>query len=82
MDFPGPESRPFVPTIRFLVGAAKATLPSNSVAATMMLEAGVPMPTASHILGHANPGVTMKLYAHLIDGTSGMAATGMDEALR
>jgi hypothetical protein len=40
------------------------------------------MPTASHILGHANPGVTMKLYAHLIDGTSGMAATGMDEALR
>jgi hypothetical protein len=30
---------------------------------------------------HANPGITMKVYAHVVDGTSGMAADGMDEAL-
>jgi hypothetical protein len=32
-------------------------------------------------VGHANPGVTMKVYAHMIDGTSGMAADGIDDAL-
>jgi integrase len=35
----------------------------------------------SRYLGHANPGITMKVYAHVIDGTSGMAAHGIDEAL-
>lgn len=30
---------------------------------------------------HANPGITMKVYAHMIDGTFGMAAQGMDNVL-
>jgi integrase len=50
-------------------------------AASIMLNQNVPVPVVSKYLGHANPGITMKVYAHMIDGTSGLAASGMDEAL-
>jgi integrase len=50
--------------------------------ASLLLNQNVPIPIVSRYLGHANPGVTMKVYAHMIDGTSGMAANGIDEALR
>jgi integrase len=50
--------------------------------ASLLLNQNVPIPVVSKYLGHANPGITMKVYAHLIDGTSGMAASGIDEALR
>ncbi len=50
-------------------------------AASLLLYQNVPVPVVSRYLGHANPGITMKVYAHLIDGTSGMAAIGMDQAL-
>jgi integrase len=50
-------------------------------AASLLLNQNVPVPVVSRYLGHANPGITMKVYAHLIDGTSGMAAIGMDQAL-
>jgi integrase len=49
--------------------------------ASLLLNQNVPVPVVSRYLGHANPGVTMKVYAHMIDGTSGMAADGIDEAL-
>src|SRR5215204_1201811 len=49
--------------------------------ASLLLNQNVPVPVVSKYLGHANPGVTMKVYAHMIDGTSGMAADGIDEAL-
>jgi len=49
--------------------------------AYLLLNQKVPIPVVSKNLGHANPGITMKVYAHLIDGTSGMAASGIDEAL-
>jgi hypothetical protein len=49
--------------------------------ASLLLNQNVPVPVVSRYLGHANPGITMKVYAHLIDGTSGMAATGMYSAL-
>jgi integrase len=49
--------------------------------ASLLLNQNVPVPVVSRYLGHANPGITMKVYAHMIDGTSGMAATGMDAAL-
>jgi integrase len=49
--------------------------------ASLLLNHNVPIPVVSKYLGHANPGITMKVYAHLIDGTSGMAADGIDEAL-
>lgn len=36
-------------------------------AATIMLEAGVPLTAVSGILGHANPSITARLYAHSFD---------------
>jgi integrase len=50
--------------------------------ASLLLNQNVPVPIVSRYLGHANSCVTMKIYAHVIDGTSGMAANGMDTALR
>lgn len=49
--------------------------------ASLLLNQNIPVPVVSRYLGHANPGITMKVYAHMIDGTSGMAADGIDEAL-
>jgi integrase len=51
-------------------------------AASLLLNEGVPIPIVSKYLGHANPGVTMRIYAHALDGTSHLAAAAMDEALR
>jgi integrase len=50
-------------------------------ATSLLLNQNVPVPVVSRYLGHADPSVTMRVYAHMIDGTSGMAAKGMDEAL-
>lgn len=49
--------------------------------ASLLLNQSVPVPVVSRYLGHANPGVTMRTYAHMIDGTSGMAANAMGDAL-
>src|SRR5215203_3487716 len=38
--------------------------------ASLLLNQNVPVPVVSKYLGHANPGITMKVYAHVIDGTS------------
>lgn len=51
-------------------------------AASLLLSQSVPVPVVSRYLGHADPSVTMRVYAHMIDGTSGMAASGMDDASR
>ena len=45
--------------------------------ASYLLNQSVPVPIVSRYLGHANPSITMSVYAHMIDGTSGMAASGM-----
>ena len=50
-------------------------------AASLLLNQNVPVPVVSRYLSHANPGITMKVYAHIIDGTSSIAASGIDEAL-
>lgn len=50
-------------------------------AASLMLNQNVPVPVVSRYLGHSNPSITMKIYAHMIDGMGGLAADGMDEAL-
>ena len=47
-------------------------------AATRMLHAGVPIPTVSKILGHANPAITMRVYSHVIAGMEERAATLID----
>jgi integrase len=49
--------------------------------ASLLLNQNVPVPVVSKYLGHANPGITMKVYAHMIDGTSGMASAAMNEAI-
>jgi integrase len=49
--------------------------------ASLLLNQSVPVPVVSKYLGHSNPQVTMRTYAHVIDGTSGMAADGIDDAL-
>lgn len=51
-------------------------------AASMMLENGVALPDVSEILGHANPGVTAKLYLHGSDDGKRAAAETMTALLR
>jgi integrase len=50
-------------------------------AASLLLNEGVAITVTSRYLGHANPAITMKVYAHVLDGTSHVAASAMDEAL-
>ena len=50
-------------------------------AASLLLGQNVPIPVVSRYLGHSNPATTMRVYAHMIDGMGGMAASGMDDAL-
>lgn len=50
-------------------------------AGSLLLGQNVPIPVVSRYLGHSNPAITMKIYAHVIDGMGDMAASGMDDAL-
>jgi integrase len=49
--------------------------------ASLLFNQNVPIPVVSKYLGHSNPQVTMRTFAHMIDGTSGIAADGIDAAL-
>ncbi len=49
--------------------------------ASLLLGQSIPIPVVSKYLGHSNPATTMKIYAHMIDGMGGLAASGMDDAL-
>jgi integrase len=66
----------------------KAGLPESTTfhqlrhgTASLLLSENVPVPVVSKYLRHSNPGITMTTYAHMIDGTGGMAADGIDAAL-
>lgn len=50
-------------------------------AASLSLAAGVPVATVSAMLGHANPSITMRIYAHAVPGTQQLAADAMDRLL-
>jgi integrase len=50
-------------------------------AASLLLNEGVAITVTSRYLGHANPGITMKVYAHVLDGTSHVAAEAINNAL-
>lgn len=50
-------------------------------AASLMLNQNVPVPVVSRYLGHSDPSVTMRVYAHMIDGMGGLAADGIDDVL-
>lgn len=46
-------------------------------AATHMLAAGVPVATVAHILGHANPSITQRIYSHYLPAHGAQAASVM-----
>nr|WP_281380360.1 site-specific integrase [Armatimonas rosea] len=47
--------------------------------ASLLLHEGVPVPVVSKSLGHANPGVTMRVYAHALQSSTDVVAVVMDE---
>jgi integrase len=46
-----------------------------------MLNDGVPVSTVSGILGHANAGITMKIYAHALHEGKEAAVAGLSKKL-
>lgn len=48
--------------------------------ASILLNEGVSVPIVSERLGHANPGITMSVYAHALMATDGLAARALDTA--
>lgn len=49
--------------------------------ASLALSSGIPVTVVSQMLGHANPGTTMRVYAHAIPGAQGEVARAMDSML-
>jgi integrase len=47
-------------------------------AASLLLGEGVPVPVVSQLLGHADSGITLKVYAHMLPDHQGMAALVMN----
>jgi integrase len=47
-------------------------------AATHMIRAGIPIPVVAKILGHANPAITMRVYAHVVAAMEQDAADRID----
>ena len=54
---------------------------ARHTAASTMLQRHVPITEVSVYLGHANPTITLKLYAHAMPGSGALAAASMDQAL-
>jgi integrase len=51
-------------------------------AASLLLEAGLPIPAVSERLGHVNAGVTLGVYSHALEGQQRVAAEAMSAILR
>ncbi|MCZ7545010.1 MAG: site-specific integrase [Anaerolineae bacterium] len=49
--------------------------------ASLLLSEGVPVTAVSARLGHANPGITMRVYAHALKGQDSIAAKAIDRVL-
>jgi integrase len=49
--------------------------------ATLLLSRGVPVKVVSEMLGHADVGITLSIYAHVLPDMQDGAADAMDEAL-
>jgi hypothetical protein len=50
--------------------------------ASELLSKGAPIPTVSKRLGHANPNITMSIYAHALEADELAAAAIWDEAMK
>jgi integrase len=48
-------------------------------AATLAIEQGIPIPTVSKMLGHSDPAMTLRRYAHVLDEMREDAARAMDD---
>jgi integrase len=48
--------------------------------ASQLLSEGVPIPTVSKRLGHANPTITLKLYSHALESDELSAAQRWEDA--
>jgi site-specific recombinase XerD len=48
--------------------------------ASQLLSQGVPIPTVSKRLGHANPSITLRLYSHALESDELAAAKRWDDA--
>ena len=48
--------------------------------ASQFLSRGVPIPTVSKRLGHANPSITLRLYAHALESDELIASKRWDDA--
>jgi integrase len=49
--------------------------------ASQLIDSGVDIVTISKWLGHANPNITLKIYAHLFRNKDGKAADAINAAL-
>jgi integrase len=47
--------------------------------ATLAIKQGIPVPTVSKMLGHSDPAMTLRRYAHVLDEMRDDAARAMDE---
>ena len=65
---------------------AEADLPAEirfhdlrHTAATLAIKQGIPIPTVSKMLGHSDPAMTLRRYAHVLDDMREDAARTMDD---
>jgi integrase len=74
-------------TIRWARAAARLGQPSltwhalRHAHASMLIAAGVPITTIAARLGHADPAITLRIYAHQFDRDDSAAADAIDRAL-
>jgi integrase len=70
---------------RFRACLAAAGLPSMTLhqlrhgTATLLVQRGVPMRDVSEIMGHSDPAMTARFYAHVSDGSKRKAMRSLDE---
>ena len=50
--------------------------------ATLLLKAGVPVHVVAHRLGHADPAITLRVYAHVLDDQASHAAAVFQELMK
>ena len=48
-------------------------------AATLAIKQGLPIPTVSKMLGHSDPAMTLRRYAHVLEDMRQEAARAMDD---
>jgi integrase len=68
--------------VRRTAGVRKRLHDARHTAASQLLAAGVDVRTASGLLGHANPSITLNIYSHAIAGLKEEAIERLDTRLR